>query len=121
MNLIINKIQKNKMNTTYEYNSNINYKLGKNKHENWEIIKLSESNDLWFHLNSFPSGHLVLNYNNISKKNIKISSQIVKDNSKYKTIPNVKVVYCPISNIKFGSKIGEVIIKSSKKCKYIII
>jgi predicted ribosome quality control (RQC) complex YloA/Tae2 family protein len=36
------------------------YWLGKNAQDNWDIIKKSQDNWLWFHLDKFPSGHVVI-------------------------------------------------------------
>ena len=38
----------------------IPYSIGKNAEHNSQIISLSSSNDLWFHLDNYPSAHVIL-------------------------------------------------------------
>ena len=41
----------------------ITFRLGKNALENHELIDDADPNDLWFHLDGFPSGHCILEVN----------------------------------------------------------
>ena len=39
-------------------------KIGESAQENWDIIKESNQNDLWFHIDKLPSCHVVLSTKN---------------------------------------------------------
>ena len=72
--------------------NNIKYQIfiGRNKEENWKIIDDSYDTDIWFHLNDFPSPHIILKNNNlydIPDEVIKECSLLCKQYSKYKNIP----------------------------------
>jgi|APCry1669190731_1035312.scaffolds.fasta_scaffold80355_2 predicted ribosome quality control (RQC) complex YloA/Tae2 family protein len=96
--------------------------IGKNKTENWGIIDGASSDDLWFHLNDFPSPHVILKTNNLTideipNEVIKECCLLCKQYSKYKNMPNdyLKIIYTPVYNIKKGEDIGSVVYKSMKK------
>ena len=40
-------------------NTNITFFIGTNRGDNYNIIELSNSNDLWFHANDDPSCHVI--------------------------------------------------------------
>ena len=82
------------------------YEVGKNAEDNWRIVKESEDNWLWFHLNSFPSAHLVIKDENPPTEYILKAANIIKNNSKYKHIKNIKIVYTHIKNLRLGEKVG---------------
>ena len=41
-------------------------KIGKNQQENWDLIDSSYEKFTWLHLNSYPSGHVVIEDENPS-------------------------------------------------------
>lgn len=96
-------------------------KCGQNKNENEKIIKESEKNDLWFHLDKMPSPHVVMSKINIDYKwtnnDYTNAAKICKENSKAKNW-SVNVIMTTIDKIKMTEKIGEVdIIGKVKKIK----
>ena len=92
---------------------------GKNAEDNWKIIQQSEPEHVWFHLNAFPSAHVVIRSSNPSSEEIEHAANMCKKNSKFKNIKNIKVVYTNIGNLSKGEDVGSVIYKSKKKCSYI--
>jgi len=92
------------------------YWIGKNAQDNWNIIKESESNYLWFHLDKFPSSHIIIckNGKNVLDEEILFACKLLIENSKYK-FNNIGIVYCTIDNLIFGEEIGSVRFKSNKK------
>ncbi len=95
-----------------------NISIGRNSRENWTIIENSNENDIWFHLNDYPSPHIVLKYNEFIPENIILECcNLCKKYSKYKNFPAkyLKVVYTKINNLKKGSDIGSVILIKNKK------
>jgi len=95
--------------------------VGKNARENWDIIKQSPVDHVWFHLKSFPSPHIILQDCDPDDEDIILAANKCKSNSKYKNVKNIKVMYTYLSNISLGKEIGSVTIKSRRKCKYITI
>jgi predicted ribosome quality control (RQC) complex YloA/Tae2 family protein len=97
-------------------------KIGNNAEDNWKVIDDSDELDIWFHLDEYPSAHIVLKTNkkelNTINKQIlfKCASECrnrtnIKDIKKDKKI---KVIYTEIKNIKKGNDIGSVYSKNTK-------
>jgi predicted ribosome quality control (RQC) complex YloA/Tae2 family protein len=77
-------------------------KIGQNAVENTMIISDSTQTDMWFHLADFPSCHLIIENSTkypISTQMIQYCAEKVKENTKYKNIPKVKVNYTSIKNV----------------------
>lgn len=100
-------------------NITIKYILGQNAIENHQIIDDADKNDWWFHLTDFPSGHCIVETDNLDKEDIIYASQLVKENSKYKNINKVSISYLQIKDIKKTKNPGEV--KLLKKANKIIV
>jgi predicted ribosome quality control (RQC) complex YloA/Tae2 family protein len=94
--------------------------IGKNKEDNWKIFSEADPMDLWFHLDKFPSCYVILK-GDYSKERIQLAAELCKNNTKYRNLKNVAVIYTEKSNLKKGTNVGEVIIKNNKKVKKIII
>lgn len=94
--------------------------IGSNAQENWGIIKDSDLSHIWFHLNSFPSPHVIIRSSNPSDEQVVDAAYLCKSRSKYKNVKNVKVVYTRIANLELAGEVGSVNIISKRKCKYII-
>jgi predicted ribosome quality control (RQC) complex YloA/Tae2 family protein len=94
-------------------------KLGDNSKENWELLSDKEIKPdyYWFHLSSYPSGHLVLLSDKINIDLLQECYTICKVHSKYKNHRNLKVDCTQIKNLKKTEKQGEVEYKSNKKVK----
>ena len=102
-------------------------KYGKNAKENWNLIDESDKDDLWFHIDGYPSTHVLLEGEEVElekyinecvelciEKTPKIKSYIPK-------IKKVKVIYTHIGNIKKGKSVGEVIILNNDLVKYVLV
>ena len=98
---------------TVVYNDTIIY-IGQNAQDNWNIINF-ESQNIWLHLNSFPSCHVIIQNNNPDNDTITYAAGLCKDNTKYKNLKHIKVCYTPCNNLKKGPDIGSVIYKSKRK------
>ena len=93
-------------------------KIGENKDENDLLVRDAHDNYIWFHLNNLPSCHIILEcdkQNPYTKDMINHCAKLVKDNTKYKNIPKVKVIYTEIRNVKRTLEPGKVIIKGKPK------
>lgn len=94
---------------------------GLNARDNFDLILGSKQDHWWFHLNSFPSPHVVFRDPILEYDDIIESAMLCKSKSKYKNIRNVKIVYTPISNVRLTDVIGQVTFVSKRKCKFIVI
>lgn len=95
----------------------INYRLGTNAKENHQLIDEADDEDWWFHLESEPSGHCIVERIEIDNSDVIFASQIVKDNSSRKNKKSAPIIYTQIKNIKKTKNPGEVKILDLKKLK----
>lgn len=104
--------------TIITYND-ISFVLGKNSRENWEILdeySKINSNYIWFHLNSFPSGYVIMLSENINDYNLlNYGALLCKDNTKYRNLKDLKICYTTLNKLKKTNKIGEVKISGKPK------
>jgi len=103
--------------------SNIVFYIGQNAMENYDIIDSSKPDDLWFHIKSVPSCHVIASIDNLNydKKQLhKIAIQgamLCKQNSKYKSDKKVDVIYCNIQDVKKSTDMDESDLEYNKKSK----
>ena len=100
---------------------NIEFWIGENASDNFDIIDSAKDTDLWFHVSQQPSSHVIAvipDGKKIDKKQIhKIVVQgavLCKQNSKFASMRNLSIVYAPISNVSKTEKMGCVVLESSK-------
>jgi len=95
--------------------------IGQSAQENWDLIDSAHALDLWFHLEKFSSPHLILHmhmHDIPSNKIIYECAQMVLENSKYKNLKNIYVIYTFIKHVKKdSSKVGSVFTSNTKKIK----
>lgn len=90
--------------------------IGQNALDNWNIIDDANENDIWFHVENYPSCHIILKSGDKKphKCVIKYCAFLCKSYSKYKSQKNIVICYTKISNVTKGDKIGLVNICNSK-------
>jgi predicted ribosome quality control (RQC) complex YloA/Tae2 family protein len=104
-------------------NREITFYIGKNKHENFDVIDKGSSDDLWFHANDISSCHVVaILPDDINKKDlkyiIKTGALLCKINTnKLKSLDDVEILYTQIKNIEKTNIPGCVKIKNTKIIK----
>ena len=103
-----------------EIKDDITIKIGRNKEENWEMLQ-TNPNFTWLHLNSFPSGYVIIESENPDNEMIQYAAYLCKNNTKYKNMKNLKICYTLIENVIKGEKVGEVYFKSNRKVNTITI
>lgn len=96
------------------------YVIGKDAESNWKIFEEADENHLWFHLNSFPSCHVIIKSDDPPTEHILEAASLCKFHSKFKNVKNIKIVYTPISNLRLGEVVGSLEIVSKRKCNYVI-
>jgi len=99
----------------------IEYRVGQNAKENFDLIDDSEADDIWFHISQVSSCHVVAsipvdkNYDkNILKKIAVQGAVICKQFSKYKSERVVHVMYTKIQYLTKSPTIGAVSVEEYK-------
>ena len=101
-------------------NTEVNYIVGKNAADNFDIIDESTGRDIWFHIENEPSGHIVakmpeLTLNKKQLRQIITQGAVVcKENSKFKSMKNVKIVFTYVENVVKLDIPGSVTLLNSK-------
>jgi predicted ribosome quality control (RQC) complex YloA/Tae2 family protein len=103
---------------------NYNIKIGSNAKDNWKLLDDADINDIWFHLESYPSSHIFLertdklekpeSLNEIPADVITICAKYCKINSKTDVIGKLRIIYTKVKNIKKGKNIGSVYASHTK-------
>lgn len=96
--------------------NDITYYLGENGQDNHDMIDMTKKiNDKywWFHLADFPSGHCVVAQEELTKDIIYTACMLVKNNSKYYGLKNIRINYIVLKNIFKTNKPGEVKLKKT--------
>lgn len=99
-----------KEDNTFENNK---IKIGKNAEENDLIIKEARQTDIWFHLDKFPSCHVIVSCSKefpITFEMITYCGLLVKENTKYRNLPKLKINYTEIKNVKRTEIKGKVLL-----------
>ena len=107
-----------------EFYKDVKFILGQNAQENWNILEQAKSENnyyIWFHLDSFPSGYVIMyaTLNQLIHKNVNdylfFAANLCKNNTKYSNLNNIKICYTSLNKLEKTDKIGEIIIKGKKK------
>lgn len=95
--------------------------IGENSKENDNLITNSKSTDMWFHLSSFPSPHVIVSPGDLSIYITLKAASLCREYSKYKNLKNIYVDYTRISNLRKTENLGQVEYKSNRIVKKINI
>lgn len=95
---------------TFTYD-NVTIYLGENAQENWDLVTRAHPDYWWFHLSSFPSSHVVLCSFALTNSLRNECVRLCREHSKFRKIPNLKVDYTLVSNLRKGDEVGEVYYK----------
>ena len=100
---------------------NIEFRVGQNAKDNFDIIDQSGPDDIWFHISQQSSCHVVATiptekeYDKKQLKKIVIQGALLcKQNSRYKSLPNVDVMYTEIQHVKKTGTVGAVSVETYK-------
>lgn len=99
----------------------IEYWIGCNAQDNFDMIDKSRKTDFWFHVNNESSGHVIAHIPDnieLNKKQIKkIIIQgcvICKKHSTYKSQKNLEIIYTQVINLIKTHQPGKVLLRESK-------
>jgi len=96
-------------------------RIGKDAQDNWDLIALSDPDDIWIHLASFPSPHVII-HPDPTTEDILAAGNVCRSNSKFKNLKGIKIVYTRIDNLLLvPDHIGCVGFKSKRQCSYMKI
>jgi predicted ribosome quality control (RQC) complex YloA/Tae2 family protein len=100
----------------------LEYIIGQNANDNFKIIDNANEYDMWFHIENYPSCHVICTIpDNLSKKDflkvIKRGALFCKENSKYKSEKSVSIIYTYVKNLTKTDIIGTVITTNTKSIK----
>ena len=87
----------------FETNHGVVIKVGENEHENDQLVKNSDQNYLWCHIDNQPSPHAVIESNNPDSDTINIALQLVKFFSKAKKANQTNMI---MTKIKFVTPVS---------------
>ena len=91
--------------------------LGTNAKENDLLVKIADSDDLWFHLVDDSSPHLVI-FNNgadLTTQELRQCCELVKNHSKTRDCKKIQVGYIKCKYIKRTKTPGTVIVEKPPK------
>ena len=100
-------------------NLSIEFVIGKNARENFEIIDDAEAHHMWFHIEGQSSGHIIAKIDDdVDKKTlryiVKQGAVLCKQVSKYARFKNINIVYARIRDVEKTDTIGMVHVSNPK-------
>jgi predicted ribosome quality control (RQC) complex YloA/Tae2 family protein len=100
-------------------NQEIEFVVGKNAQENFDIIEEAEPHDIWFHVEGMPSCHVIAKVaRDFNKKElapiIKQGCLLCKIQSKYANIQKLPIVYTKVKDVEKLERVGSVALKNEK-------
>lgn len=97
-------------------------KVGESAQDNWDIIESSDRSDVWFHVEKFPSCHVILSTDSEPLKKIhrsvmKYCASLCKEGSKQRNAKGVSIIYTEVQNVTIDKKgnVGSVFSRKTKK------
>ena len=91
----------------------ISFCVGKNAKDNWNLLDNSEPDDIWVHINNYPSCYVIIkNFNNIQKEHIEHACKLCYLKSKNKLpsfLKKIQFCYLECKYVKKGKSTGEAI------------
>tara|TARA_B100001758_G_C18214867_1_gene507091 strand:- start:379 stop:732 length:354 start_codon:yes stop_codon:yes gene_type:complete len=96
-------------------NTDIEFFIGQNAKDNFEVIDSAEPNDIWFHVKDHSSSHVIAHLpeeQEFNKKQlryiIKQGAILCKQHSKFKSSKNINIIYTNVENITKTNIPGQV-------------
>ena len=100
------------------------YRVGKNAAGNDHLLTLASPDDIWFHVDGYPSGHVVLECAHLvtapggltrkQKHDLVVQGAVLcKRQSKQKSASRVPVLYAPVSRVRKTDVLGSVSVEGT--------
>jgi predicted ribosome quality control (RQC) complex YloA/Tae2 family protein len=102
-----------------ENDKEYNLLIGENQKENDTIIKSSQQNDIWFHLEKISGPHFILQNNGeiIPKRYINYIGTLFRE-YKSNLSNRYSVIYTEVKNVKLTDTLGTVNVSKTKKISF---
>lgn len=105
--------------TIPKLNIEVEFVVGKNAQDNFDIIDDAEPHHIWFHIEGHSSCHVIAKLEEpLDRKNVKYvikqGAVLCKQHSKQNNQKNIPIVYTNIENVSKSDTPGSVIIKNQK-------
>jgi hypothetical protein len=100
------------------------FTLGTSAEDNWAAIRLvgkgQQGKDaFWVHMEGRPSAHAIIHIDvEPTQEELQFAASLIREQTKSAPPTELAYVWCPVANLKLGSKAGEVIIKSEKLARH---
>lgn len=97
----------------------VDFVIGKNAQENFDIIDNAEDHHVWFHIHNAPSCHVIAKLNEeVTKKDfryvVKQGALLCKQHSKYNNQKNIDIVYTIVKHVHKTDTLGTVQLQNEK-------
>jgi predicted ribosome quality control (RQC) complex YloA/Tae2 family protein len=96
----------------------VNFIVGESAEENWKAILQAKRNHNWVHAEGRPSAHVIVDTEELFEEDIEYACNLCAKQTKITDNKDQLYVISSISNIKLGSKPGEVLIRNESKVSY---
>lgn len=99
----------------------IEFSIGKNAQENFDIIDEAEPRDIWFHVEGESSCHVIAHVSSYilckkrTSKIIKQGAVLCKQHSRYASSKNLPIIYTFIENVTKTRIPGSVTTENTKR------
>ncbi len=88
--------------------------VGQSATDNWSIIAAANKDYYWLHLDDCPSAHIIIEIDvEPTHMEIAFAAELVRTATP-RAPPHAGIVWTQVSNLRRGSKPGEVYFKNSK-------
>jgi|UniRef100_A0A6C0IJY5 predicted ribosome quality control (RQC) complex YloA/Tae2 family protein len=101
--------------------SEIEFYIGENAQDNFDMIDMCKPTDMWFHLHNASSSHVIANMPSDKNYNRRQISKIIiqgakfcKEHSKARSNKDTEIIYTRLVNIVKTQVVGQVNVGESK-------
>jgi predicted ribosome quality control (RQC) complex YloA/Tae2 family protein len=100
----------------------VDFHIGENAMDNFNVIDAADSNDLWFHVDGHSSCHVIADISaieNINRKNIRYivtqGAVLCKQHSRYSNQKKVTITYARVADVEKTNTPGLVVVQNQKQ------
>jgi predicted ribosome quality control (RQC) complex YloA/Tae2 family protein len=94
------------------------YRVGKSAAGNDQLLTLASPDDIWFHVDGSPSGHVIAEYGHLEgltrkqKHDVVVQGAVLcKRHSKQKSASRVPVLYALVGRVRKTDVLGTVVVE----------
>ena len=99
----------------------VDFHIGENAKDNFNVIDGADSSDLWFHIDGHSSCHVIADISSIdtiNRKNIRYvvtqGAVLCKQHSRYSNQKKVAITYAQVADVEKTTTPGLVVVKNQK-------